>query len=92
MVAESEWTKIDARLRRLAAEITELVEELKRKAGKEAEALRPRLREAENKLRELKDSGGEAWEDLKPGMKKAWEELRQSLAQAASRFRSNPEK
>ena len=81
---------MESQLNELAAQIRELLRRLETAAGKEAEALRPKLKEAQEKLHELKQTGAEAWEDLKPGLEKAWEELHKSLNQAASRFKTRP--
>ena len=81
---------IDTRLNELRAQITELLKKLETAAGEEAEALRPKLKAAQDKLHELKEMSAGAWEDLKPGLEKAWDELHKSLNQAASRFKTRP--
>jgi hypothetical protein len=81
---------IDAQIEELRAQIGELLRKLDIAVGKEAEALRPKLRLARQKLHELKETSAEAWGDLKPGLEKAWEELQKSLNQAASRFKTGP--
>ena len=88
MPEKFDWKKIDAQLAELRAEINELVKKLETAVGKEAEALRPKLKAAQQRLQELKQTSLEAWGDLKPGLGKAWEELHQSLNQAASRFKT----
>ena len=85
-----DWTKVEAQLNELRAQIGNLLKNLETAAGKEAEALRPKLKAAQDKLHELKETSAEAWEDLKPGLQKAWEELHKSLNQAASRFKTRP--
>lgn len=82
--------KIEAQLHELVTHIGELLGKLETAVGKEAEALRPKLKAAQDKLHELRQTSGEAWEDLKPGLQKAWEELHKSLNQAASRFKTPP--
>lgn len=72
--------------------ISELCGKMKTAVGTEAEALRPKLKEAQTQLLELKETSAEAWEDLKPGLRGAWEELHNSLNQAASRFRTGPKR
>ena len=81
---------IESQLNELGAQIRELLSKLETAAGKEAEALRPKLKAAQEKLHELKQTSAEAWEDLKPGLGKAWEELHKSLNQAAARFKTRP--
>jgi predicted nuclease with TOPRIM domain len=86
----SDGPNVEDRLNELRAQISKLRRKLETAAGTEAEALRPKLKAAQNKLRELKETTAEAWDDLKPGLQKAWDELHDSLNQAASRFRPRP--
>ena len=86
----SDGPNVEDRLNELRVQISKLRRKLETAAGTEAEALRPKLKVAQNKLRELKESTAEAWDDLKPGLQKAWEELHNSLNQAASRFKKQP--
>ena len=91
MAAESfKVKKIEAQLNELREHISELLRKLNGAVGREAEALRPKLKLAQERLLELKQTSAEAWEDLKPGLEKAWEELQKSLNQAASRFKTRP--
>jgi len=88
-MADENRKTIDAQLDELRVQIRELLRKLDAAVGKEAEALRPRLRAAQEKLHELKQTSAEAWQaDVKPGLEKAWEELNKSLNQAASRFKA----
>jgi ElaB/YqjD/DUF883 family membrane-anchored ribosome-binding protein len=80
----------EAQLQQLSATIAELVTKLETAVGREAEALRPKLKAAQEQLRDLKERSGEAWGELKPGMKRAWDELSTSLNQAATRFKNRP--
>jgi len=86
----SHWTKVEAQIDELRVQIAELLRKLETAVGKEAEALRPKLRAAQERLNELRGTSVEAWGDLKPGLQKAWEELHKSLNQAASRFKTRP--
>jgi len=54
---------------------------------KEVEDLRCKQLEAQQKLYELKEEGGEAWEDLKGGVELAWAALADAVKTAASRFK-----
>jgi ElaB/YqjD/DUF883 family membrane-anchored ribosome-binding protein len=81
--------KFEDQINELRTHISELLRKLDTAVGKEAEALRPKLKAAQKRLRELRQTSGEAWQaDLKPGLEKAWEELHKSLNQAASRFKT----
>jgi chromosome segregation ATPase len=85
-----DWERLEAQINELRAQIAELLKKLETAVGKEAEALRPRLKAAQDKLNELRGTSAEAWGDLKPGLQKAWEELHKSVNQAASRFKARP--
>lgn len=43
--------------------------------------------EKSSRLYELRDSGGEAWEEVKVGLDKAIEELKQTFNRARSKFK-----
>lgn len=51
------------------------------------ESLQQKRDTARTKLRELKASGDEAWEDLKAGAKKAWDDVKSAYHDAASKFK-----
>ena len=79
---------LEAQFQELRDQIADIVKRLETAVGKEAEALRPKLKALQEKLHELKHTSAEAWGDLKPGLGKAWDELQKSLTQAASRFKT----
>lgn len=54
---------------------------------KEIEELRDQQDAAQQKLHELKEESGDAWEDLKTGVELAWAALGAALKSAASRFK-----
>ena len=82
--------KFEAQMEELKAQIPDLMSRVETAVGREAEALRPKLKAAQDRLLELKQTSAEAWSDLKPGLEKAWDELYRSVNQAASRFKSRP--
>ena len=82
-------TKIEEQLHQLQIQISELLKSLDAAVGKEAEALKPRLKAAEEKFNDLTKTSAEAWAaDVKPGLTKAWDELQKSFNQAATRFKN----
>ena len=87
---KSDWKKAESQLNELRGQVRELLKTLNTAVGKEAEALRPKVKAAQDKLHELRGNSSEAWGDLKPGLRKAWDELYNSLNQAASRFKTRP--
>ena len=88
MPEKSDKKTLEQQLQELREHIADLVNRLETAVGKEADALRPKLKAAQEKLYELKQTSAEAWGDLKPGLEKAWDELQKSLSQAASRFKT----
>lgn len=57
------------------------------KYQKQIAALREKSGEFEEKLEELRRSGGKAWEDLKEGVESAWKSLSDSIKSAKSKFK-----
>jgi len=86
--------KLDAQLEEWSAQIA-LLKARADKARAEArieyiksiEALQHRQDEAGAKLRELKTSGDEAWEDIRTSAEKVWDEVKAAFQSAASRFK-----
>lgn len=64
----------------------------KAECQKQIEALRSRQGTLREKLRQLEESGDEAWEDLKEGIEDAWKDLKHALDNAVSRFKSNSDR
>ena len=91
-MTDEKWNrkKLEDQIAELAAQISELIRRLETAAEKEAEALRPKLKLAQERLQELRQTSGEAWKDLKPGIERAWDELQKSFNQAASHFKNRP--
>jgi len=86
---KSNRKSLEDQLNELRGQIAELLRKLDTAVGKEAEALKPRLKAAQEKFSELRKTSAEAWKaDVKPGLGKAWDELQKSLNQAASRFKN----
>ena len=54
---------------------------------KEIEELKDLQDAAQQKLHELKEESGDAWEDLKGGIELAWAALADAVKTAASRFK-----
>lgn len=79
---------METQLNDLGAQIHDLLNKVGNEVDKEVEALRPKLKVAQEKLDELKHTSTEAWGDLKPGLEKAWSELQKSFGQAAARFKT----
>ena len=54
---------------------------------KEVEILNKKLQNAQNKLKEINEKTGDAWESLAEGANKAWDNLREAVYQAGERFK-----
>ena len=80
--------KMETQLNELGAQIQDLLNKVGTGVDKEVASLRPKLKAAQEKLDELKQTSTEAWGDLKPGLEKAWSELQKSVGQAAARFKT----
>lgn len=79
-----EWTaKIDAL--KAKADKTKSYAQLKYK--EQIENLRMKQEAARGKFQELKDSGGEAWEEIKVGLDNALEDLKGAFNRAKSKFK-----
>ncbi len=74
------------------------VDVLKAKAGKEGteikiafdkeiEKLNKMMKDAQNKLHEIKGKSPDAWKSLSQGLNKSWAELREGVRQAAEKFK-----
>jgi uncharacterized coiled-coil DUF342 family protein len=79
-----EWNAdIDA----LTAKGSEVSAELRSEYRQQIEALKVKQAAARQKLEELQNSGGNAWEDLKAGVDLAWDAINEAVDSARSRFK-----
>jgi uncharacterized coiled-coil DUF342 family protein len=86
--------KLAAELDVLQAKVDELNAHLKSSAAdvqikhsKLVDTVEEKFNAAKAKLKELNETGGEAWEHLKEGAESAWEILRTATSEAASKFK-----
>jgi transketolase len=87
--------KVEARLERWQAQIQELKARAKEadadtraEIAKQLKHLDEHSDEALEKLRDLRDSSGDAWKDVKGGLENSWDSLEKALKAARSRFDS----
>ncbi len=87
-------------LRKLAVQLQEWdteIDELKVKAHlakadakdellKQIEELRVKSEAAQIKLKQLQETGDEAWDEIKAGMEKSWTELKGAMRSAMAKF------
>jgi hypothetical protein len=67
----------------------ELAQQGKAKAAERVTQLQQQLEAAEQRLRELGDSSGEAWSETRDGMVESWRVLKRSLAEALAEFKKD---
>jgi hypothetical protein len=86
--------KIEAQLKEFAAKIEVLAAkaekakaEAKVKYSQQIEGLRAKQESVRQKLQDLKEPGGEAWDDLKKGIDAAIGDLTAAVQSAVSRFK-----
>ncbi|GFE62834.1 coiled coil domain-containing protein [Geobacter sp. AOG2] len=86
--------RLDAQLKEWNAQITllkakaeKMTADMKVEYYKAIESLQHKQGEAGIRLRELKASGDEAWEDMKTGLEKAWTEVKAAFHEATSKFK-----
>lgn len=61
--------------------------DMKIKYAEEIEALRAKKQAASEKIQELEDASGDAWETVKETADKVWDELRAGLASTVAKFK-----
>ncbi|MHB0996043.1 MAG: sll1863 family stress response protein [Elusimicrobiales bacterium] len=91
---EEYMDKLNAQLKALGDRIDEFTEkaehealEHKTKLLREIEEFNTRRLEAQFKLRQMKETTGDAWETLVAGMDKAWADMKETVRQIAEKFK-----
>jgi hypothetical protein len=95
----SDTTEFQRKMERELDELEQKIAELEKAAEDVRSDIEPEVRDlleelgekrdvARQKLRELEQSTGVAWEDLRRGMEHAWQELQEAFDRAASRLRT----
>lgn len=86
--------KLNARLKALGARIDEFAEraeydalEHKTRLLREISEFNLKRLEAQLKLRQLKESTGDAWETLTAGLDKAWLDMKEAVSRIAEKFK-----
>ena len=84
---EAQLDEAKAEIAKLTAKAREVGADAQMEYNKQIEELEAASTEAQSKLKAIRESGGEAWEDIKQGASDAWERLNGALKSAASRFK-----
>jgi uncharacterized coiled-coil DUF342 family protein len=85
--ARAALSELDAQIQLLQAKAGKQAADARIEYGNELEALRRRRDELGDRLRELQQTGGDAWKDLLNGLESAMASMRDSLKSAIERFR-----
>ena len=83
----SELKEWSAQIDILSAKADNLASQAKLKYVEELDVLRAKQHAAGEKMKELEDAGGNAWETVKETADKIWDDMRVGLADAASKFK-----
>ena len=79
--------KWDAQMKVLKARANEARADAQAEIAKEVDELEKRSDAAREKLRDLRESSGEAWRDIQSGLENSWRSLENALEAAKSRFK-----
>lgn len=84
---EAELKEWDAKISLLEAKAEKAEAQAKIHYYEQLEALRTKRTSVREKLHELKQSSGAAWESVKIGLENAWHDLKGGLDNAAAKFK-----
>jgi len=77
----------NADIEKLQAKVDEAEADAKIEYQKQLDEARKQRDEAEAKIKEIADSGDDAWDDMKAGFDSAWDNISDAFNSAMSRFR-----
>ena len=84
---EAELKEWDAQILQLEAKAEQAQAQVKIQYFKQLESLRTKHTTVRDKLHELKQASGAAWETVKIGLETAWHDLKGGLTSAAAKFK-----
>ena len=84
---EAELKEWDAQIVQLEAKAEQAQAQVKIHYYEQLESLRTKQTAVRDKLHELKQSSGAAWETIKIGLEHAWDDLKGGLTGAAAKFK-----
>jgi peptidoglycan hydrolase CwlO-like protein len=84
---EAELELLQARVAELKAKTKSAAADVQIQHGNLLEEVEQKFNAAKARLKELKETGSDAWEHLKEGTEKAWETLRGAVSEAAAKFK-----
>ena len=77
----------NADIDKMQAKVHEAEADAKIEYEKQLDEMRAQRDEAEAKIKEIADSGDDAWDDMKAGFDKAWDSMSEAFNSAKSRFK-----
>jgi DNA mismatch repair ATPase MutS len=83
----SELKEWSAQIDLLAAKSENAAAQVKLRYAEELDELRAKQQAAAEKIRELEEAGGDAWDTVKATADQVWDDLKNGLASAVSKFK-----
>ena len=84
---EAELKECDAKIMQLEAKAEQAQAQVKIQYYEQLELLRTKQTTVRDKLHELKQASGAAWESVKIGLENAWNDLKGGLTSAATKLK-----
>lgn len=84
---EAELELVQAKLAEFKAQMKISVADAQFKYGRQVDEIEHKLDATKVKLKELSESGEDAWGDVKEGVESAWSTLRAAVAEAAAKLK-----
>jgi len=84
---EAQLKELSAKIDLLEAKVGSAKADMRVVQAKELHELRSKWRVATEKMKELENSSGEAWEQVKETADQIWEELKSGVSKAHDKFR-----
>ncbi|MBE9170254.1 hypothetical protein IQ238_22965 [Pleurocapsales cyanobacterium LEGE 06147] len=83
---EARLSQLGARIDELQAKVQQTRTDVQADLNQQIEELKVKRDVTQQRLQELKASGGQAWKTLKSGFQSAWDKLSHAMEEAASKF------
>lgn len=77
----------DAEIQKLSARAEKTRVEVKTDLQAQVKILVSKREDAQKRLKELREKGGDAWEDLRGGFETAWRDLKESIDRAVEKLK-----
>lgn len=84
---KTQLDKWNTELRELESKADKIQADVKSQYEAQIQKLRQQWTEGQQKVKEIQEATGSAWEDFTAGVEKAWKAMSEGLEQARSRFK-----